>query len=28
VLQFPASVLAKQVNFLPAQTLDIKDLLA
>jgi LemA protein len=28
VLQFPASVLAKQVNFMPAQTLDIKDLLA
>jgi len=28
VLQFPASVLAKQLNFLPAQTLDIKDLLA
>jgi LemA protein len=28
VLQFPASVLAKQVNFVPAQTLDISDLLA
>ena len=28
VLQFPASVLAKQVNFVPAQTLDIADLLA
>lgn len=28
VLQFPASVLAKQLNFVPAQTLDIKDLLA
>ena len=28
VLQFPASVLAKQVNFVPAQTLDITDLLA
>jgi LemA protein len=28
VLQFPASLLAKQVNFMPAQTLDIKDLLA
>jgi LemA protein len=28
VLQFPASVLAKQFNFVPAQTLDIKDLLA
>jgi hypothetical protein len=28
VLQFPASVLAKQVNFMPAQTLDIADLLA
>jgi hypothetical protein len=27
-LQFPASVLAKQVNFVPAQTLDIADLLA
>jgi hypothetical protein len=28
VLQFPASVLAKQMNFVPAQTLDIADLLA
>ena len=28
VLQFPASVLAKQVKFVPAQTLDIADLLA
>ena len=28
VSQFPASVLAKQVNFVPAQTLDIADLLA
>ena len=28
VLQFPASVLAKQLNFVPAQTLDIADLLA
>jgi len=28
VTQFPASVLAKQVNFVPAQTLDIADLLA
>ena len=28
VLQVPASVLAKQLNFVPAQTLDIKDLLA
>ena len=27
-LQFPASVLAKQVKFVPAQTLDIADLLA
>ena len=28
VSQFPASVLAKQLNFVPAQTLDITDLLA
>jgi LemA protein len=28
VLQFPAVVLAKRVNFVPAQTLDIADLLA
>ena len=28
VTQFPASVLAKQVKFVPAQTLDIADLLA
>jgi hypothetical protein len=28
VTQFPANVLAKQVNFVPAQTLDIADLLA
>jgi hypothetical protein len=28
VSQFPASVLAKQVKFVPAQTLDIADLLA
>jgi len=28
VMQFPASVLAKQVKFVPAQTLDIADLLA
>ena len=28
VSQFPASVLAKQMNFVPAQTLDITDLLA
>jgi len=28
VLQFPACVLAKRVNFVPAQTLDIADLLA
>ncbi len=28
ILQFPASVLAKQVKFVPAQTLDIADLLA
>ena len=28
VLQFPASVLAKQVKFVPAQTLDIADLFA
>jgi hypothetical protein len=28
ILQFPANVLAKQVNFVSAQTLDIADLLA
>jgi hypothetical protein len=28
VTQFPASVLAKQVKFVPAQILDIADLLA
>jgi hypothetical protein len=26
--QFPASLLAKQLNFVPAQTLEITDLLA